>query len=97
MKISDVFSLFCLIHNSIDKHNISCFRNKNIICFIITIMNVCLFILNIFGAIMFWNLMDISNCDRELYNYIFILLIIKFCLNVINVFQSKINIYFFYI
>lgn len=44
---------------------------------------------NIFGAIIFWGLMDTSNCSSSIYNYVFASLIIKLVLNAIGILQTK--------
>lgn len=56
---------------------------------IFTIINIFSIMLNVFGAIIFWSLMDTSNCDRGIYNYVFTSLIIKLCFNTIAIFQRK--------
>jgi hypothetical protein len=45
--------------------------------------------LNIFGAVIFWSLMDTSNCDNSIYNYVFTSLIIKIFFNAIGVLERK--------
>ncbi len=53
------------------------------------LVNVFLTIWNIFGAVIFWSLMDISECSNSIYNYVFASLIIKLVFNVIGILQRN--------
>lgn len=48
---------------------------------IIGLVNLFLIIWNILGAIIFWGLMDTTNCSDTIYNYMFASLIIKLVFN----------------
>lgn len=54
-----------------------------------SLVNIFLTIWNIFGAVIFWSLMDTSECSNSIYNYVFASLIIKLVFNVISILQSK--------
>jgi hypothetical protein len=57
--------------------------------FILSIVNIFSIVWNVFGAIIFWSLMDTSDCGNSVYNYVFASLIIKLCFNVIGILQKK--------
>lgn len=56
---------------------------------IFTIISIFSVIWNIFGAVIFWGLMDTSQCNKELYNYVFASLIIKLCFSVYGIFKGN--------
>lgn len=53
--------------------------------------NLFLAIFNTFGAIIFWGLMDTSECSNSIYNYVFVSLIIKIVLIVVSVLEKNKN------
>lgn len=55
-----------------------------IITILSTLLSIFGLIWNIFGAIIFWGLMDTSKCSDSIYNYVFASLIIKFVIIIIG-------------
>ena len=77
-----------------DINSISKIKNRLTICYIfllilMAIIGLFSFMLNIFGAVIFWSLMDTSECDSGIYNYVFASLIFKLCLNTFNILKGK--------
>jgi len=52
-------------------------------------IGIFLLIWNIIGAVIFWSLMDTSECSKNIYNYVFASLIIKLVFNAIGLLNSK--------
>lgn len=63
--------------------------SRTFLTIISALTNIFLIIWNIFGAVIFWSLMDTSECSNSIYNYVFASLIIKIVFNVISILQSK--------
>ena len=95
-----LMSLLGLISILIFFMDINTFNNKTtnngyftgIIVFsgiISVLIGIFLTIWNIIGAIIFWNLMDTTNCSNGIYNYVFTSLIIKLVCCVIALLQRK--------
>lgn len=63
--------------------------SRTFLTIISALTNIFLTIWNIFGAVIFWSLMDTSECSNSIYNYVFASLIIKIVFNVISILQSK--------
>jgi len=62
----------------------------NVFITIVSIMTSIFFIIwDIFGAIIFWKLMDTSKCSNSTYNYVFVSLIIKLVFNINKILKSK--------
>lgn len=89
--ITLTFGLYFVNFDSLSKNN----NNTCFICcggltaIIIVIMSLFSIMLNVFGAIIFWSLMDTSDCNDGIYNYVFASLIIKLCFNAIGFFSNK--------
>lgn len=62
-----------------------------IIMIVTTTTRIFALIWNIFGAIIFWGLMDTSNCSNTIYNYVFASLIIKFVSAIIALLNDEKN------
>ena len=58
---------------------------------IFALANIFITIWNIFGAIIFWSLMDTTECSKSIYNYVFASLIIKLVFNVSSILQLNNN------
>lgn len=56
---------------------------------IIALVVLFLTIWNIFGAIVFWGVMNTTECSKTIYNYVFASLIIKLVFNVICIFENN--------
>ena len=92
MSIITIITLgLCFIdYDSISKSDNTCFVCCGGLSFIlIAIIGIFSIILNIFGAVIFWSLMDTSDCESGIYNYVFASLIIKLCFNAISILQRK--------
>lgn len=78
-------------NTSIDEADHCFFACGSLFVVLLALISIFSIIWNVFGAIIFWGLMDTNDCDSGIYNYVFASLIIKLIFSAFGAFQGNNN------